>query len=64
LSVGSSNPALVHNANSAIAGIGANRMVTLTPAANQSGTVTIAMTVSDGSLTTSSSFLLTVNMAP
>src|SRR5258705_9118377 len=40
---------------------GANRTVTLTPAANQFGTATITLTVSDGQLSTSTSFQLTVN---
>src|SRR5258706_4078125 len=35
--------------------------VTLTPAANQFGTATITLTVSDGQLSTSTSFQLTVN---
>jgi len=35
--------------------------VTVTPAANQSGSATITLTVSDGALTASTSFLLTVN---
>src|SRR6185503_8038253 len=42
---------------------GANRTVTLTPAFNQTGTATITVTVSDGSLTASKSFVLTVNPA-
>jgi hypothetical protein len=35
--------------------------VTITPAANQSGSATITLTVSDGTLTTSDTFVLTVN---
>ena len=56
----SSNPTLVPNGNIVFAGSGANRTVTVTPAANQSGTATIAVTVSDGSLTASSGFIVTV----
>jgi Galactose oxidase-like, Early set domain/Bacterial Ig domain/Kelch motif len=56
----SSNPTLVPNGNIVFAGSGANRTVTVTPAANQSGTATIAVMVSDGSLTASSGFIVTV----
>ena len=45
-------------------GSGANRTVTVTPAANQNGTTTITVTVSDGQLSTPTSFQLTVNAAP
>jgi hypothetical protein len=57
----SSNTTLVPNANIILGGSGANRTVTLTPAPNQSGTATITLTVSDGSITASESFTLTVN---
>jgi VCBS repeat-containing protein len=57
----SSNPALVPNGNIVFGGTGAARTVTVTPALNQSGTATITVTVSDGSLTAADSFLLTVN---
>ena len=56
----SSNPALVPNANIVFGGSGANRTVTVTPAANQFGTATITVTVSDGTTTVSDSFALTV----
>lgn len=56
----SSNTTLVPNANVVFGGSGANRTVTVTPATNQTGTSTITCTVSDGSLTTSTTFLLTV----
>src|SRR6185295_5704652 len=55
----SSNPALIPNANIVFGGSGANRTVTATPLANQSGTATITVTVSDGSLSTNDTFLLT-----
>src|SRR5258707_6566639 len=61
VSGGSSNQTLMPDANIVLGGTGANRTVTLTPAAGQTGTATITLTVSDGSLTSSGSFLLTVN---
>ena len=57
----SSNPALVPTATIALGGSGASRTVTVTPAAQQDGTAVITLSVSDGSATSSSSFLLTVN---
>ena len=60
LSGSSSNTALVPNGNIVFGGSGANRTVTVTPAANQSGTATITVTVSDGFATASDSFVLTV----
>ena len=56
----SSNTALVPNGNIAFGGSGANRTVTITPAANKHGTTTITITVSDGSLSASDTFVLTV----
>jgi len=56
----SSNTTLVPNATIVLGGSGANRTVTVTPAANQSGAATITVTVSDGALTTSDTFVLTV----
>ncbi len=43
----SSNPTLVPNGNIVFGGSGANRSVTVTPAANQTGTATITVTVTD-----------------
>jgi formylglycine-generating enzyme required for sulfatase activity len=60
LSGSSSNTTLVPNANIVFGGSGANRTVTVTPASSQTGTATITLTVSDGSLTSSDTFLLTV----
>src|SRR3989441_960759 len=60
----SSTPTLVPAANIVLGGSGANRTVTMTPALNQSGTATIPVTVSDGSLTASDSFVLTANASP
>jgi subtilisin-like proprotein convertase family protein len=57
----SSNTALVPNANIVVGGSGANRTVTVTPVANQNGSCTITINVSDGALTTNDTFILTVN---
>jgi uncharacterized delta-60 repeat protein len=57
----SSNTTLVPTANIVLGGIGANRTVTVTPAANQFGSATITVTVSDGSANAINTFLLTVN---
>jgi hypothetical protein len=56
----SSNPTLMPTANLVLGGSGSSRTLTMTPAANQSGTATITLTVSDGALTASDSFVLTV----
>ena len=64
LSGNSSNTTLVPLSGIAFGGSGANRTVTVTPAGNQAGSATITLTVSDGILTASSSFVLTVNAAP
>ena len=61
VSATSSNTTLVPNANIAIGGSGSSRTVTVTPAFNQIGTTTITVTVSDGTLTASTTFVLTVN---
>jgi hypothetical protein len=60
----SSNPVLLPNSNIVLAGTGTNRSVTLTPAAGQTGTATVALTVCDTSLCTTASFQLTVNPLP
>jgi subtilisin-like proprotein convertase family protein len=57
----SSNTTLVPKANIVFGGSGSNRMVTVTPAAGQSGTSTITVTVSDGALNAGSAFTLTVS---
>jgi hypothetical protein len=61
ISAASSNPSLVPSANMTIGGSGTYRSLTVTPAPNQSGTATITVSVSDGQLSASSSFVLTVN---
>jgi PKD repeat protein len=60
----SSNAAIVPNANIVFGGSGASRTVTVTPAAGQSGTVTITLVVNDGSRLASDTFTLTINAAP
>jgi Domain of unknown function (DUF4347)/Calx-beta domain/RTX calcium-binding nonapeptide repeat (4 copies) len=57
----STNTTIIPNGNIAIGGTGANRTVTVTPAANQNGTATITLDVNDGGLTTTRSFNVTVN---
>lgn len=57
----SSNSALLPVGNIVLGGSAGSRTATLTPAANQSGTTTVTLTLSDGVLTSSSSFVLTVN---
>jgi formylglycine-generating enzyme required for sulfatase activity len=64
LSGSSSNTTLVPNASIVFGGSGASRTVTVTPASSQSGTATITVTVSDGSLTASDTFALTVVNVP
>jgi hypothetical protein len=60
----SSNTALLPNANFVFGGSGANRSVTLIPATGQAGTATISLVVDDGWLSSTNSFLLTVNADP
>ena len=60
----SSNPGLVPNANIVLGGSGAARTVTVTPTANQFGTTTITLTVSDGQLSATDTFVVTINHAP
>lgn len=60
LSGSSSNPALVPNENIEFGGSGGNRTVTINPVASQRGAATITLTVSDGILSATTSFLLSV----
>ncbi|MEI6195275.1 MAG: polysaccharide lyase family 8 super-sandwich domain-containing protein, partial [Verrucomicrobiota bacterium] len=66
VSATSSNPTLVPNGNIVLGGSGANRTATITPGANQLGYATIKLTVTDGALTASDLFLVTVitNLPP
>jgi hypothetical protein len=59
----SQNPALVPNGNFQFSGSGATRTVVITPTANQSGTANIQLVVSDGNLSASTTFSLTVTPA-
>ena len=62
LTAGSSNTTLVPAANVVFGGSGADRTVTVTPAAGQTGTATITVTVTDaGGLTTNTSFNVVVS---
>jgi len=56
----SNNQSLVPDANITLGGGGGGRTIQITPAANQTGTATITVTVNDGTDTTSDTFLLTV----
>ncbi len=56
----SSNPSLVPTNNIVFGGSGANRTVTVTPAANQTGAATITVSVTDGQLSTNTSFVVTI----
>ena len=56
----SSDTTLVPNANLLLGGGGSDRSITVTPALNQSGSTTITLTVSDGTATAESTFVLTV----
>jgi uncharacterized repeat protein (TIGR01451 family) len=60
VAAGSSNQALVPNGNLALGGAGATRTLTMAPVANQSGTTTISISVTDGTLTNTDTFVLTV----
>lgn len=60
----SSNQTLVTNANLVPGGTGGSRTLSITPEPGQSGTTTVTVSVSDGSLSASDSFVLTVNSRP
>jgi hypothetical protein len=60
LSATSSDVSLIPTANIVFAGSGADRTVQVTPAPNQFGTVSIQISVSDGALSATRSFQLTV----
>jgi len=59
----SSNLSLVTNSGIVFSGAGANRTVTIAPVNEQTGTSTITISVSDGTLSVSDVFLLTVDSA-
>ncbi len=56
----SSDPAVIPVGNIALGVSGTNRTVVVTPAADQSGLVTVTLTVSDGSLTNATAFQVNV----
>jgi protocadherin Fat 4 len=56
----SSDTSVVPNGNIVIGGSGAYRTLIITPAANQNGPVTITIALSDGTLVTTQTFLVTV----
>src|SRR5262249_6516143 len=57
----SSDQSIVPDANLQLGGTGAERTLTMTPSAGRAGPVTITVTVSDGTLASSTSFRLTVS---
>lgn len=63
LTAASSNLTLLPVANITIIGSDTVRTLRLTPAAGQSGTATVTITVSDGALSSSTNFTLTVSTA-
>lgn len=60
LTVKSNNQALLPDSNIALGGSGGDRTITLTPAPNQSGDATVTLTLSDGTVSTTETFKLTV----
>ncbi len=60
VSVATSNPAVIPVAGAVLGGAGASRTITITPAVGQSGNSTITITVSDGTLSASDTFVVTV----
>lgn len=60
----SSNPTLVPVENIVFGGTGTNRTVTVTPVANQTGTATITLTVSDAALSASDTFVVRAGTGP
>ncbi|WP_153558811.1 DUF4347 domain-containing protein [Roseimaritima sediminicola] len=55
------NPALFAADGLVLGGSGANRTITLSPSANQSGTATVTVTASDGVYSTTTSFVVQVD---
>jgi hypothetical protein len=60
VSAATSDPLLLPQSNILLGGSGSSRTVKLTPAAGKYGSVSVTLTVSDGDLETSESFLVTV----
>ena len=61
VSASSSDQALIPNSGLLISGIGSERALSITPSPNQTGTCTITVTVTDGLLSSSDTFTVTVN---
>jgi uncharacterized protein (DUF1800 family) len=59
----SDNQALLPDANIVLGGSGAARTLTATPAASQTGTATVSVVVSDGLMSATDTFVLTVSPA-
>jgi len=59
----SSNPALVLAKNIEFSGVGSNRTLVITPNKNQTGDSTITVSVTDGELTSTSTFKFTVMLS-
>jgi|GEM_PF-1437591 len=64
VSASSSNATLLPASGIVLGGAGANRTITLTPAAGETGSALVTVVVDDGSLSASASFTLTVTPAP
>ena len=64
VSASSDNAALVQSANIAFGGAGASRTIKITPIAGQTGVANITVSVSDGTATANSAFLLSVEPKP
>jgi hypothetical protein len=64
LTAQSSNASLVPPSGLVLGGSGGDRAITVTPARDQTGEAVITITVSDGEMSTSDSFLVTVNGSP
>jgi len=60
----SSNPVVVPNANIILSGSGHNHAITILPGVGAVGSASITVSVSDGTLTASDSFILTVTPLP
>ncbi len=64
LSASSANTSLVPYSGISFGGSGGSRTVSVTPAANTTGTTSITVTVNDGQMTASSTFKVTVTPSP
>ncbi len=60
----SSNPSLLPSESIALSGTGADRVISLDPLPGRLGSATVTLTVSDGSLTATTAFTLTITGTP